>query len=302
MRIGLTAPTMVPSSRVVDFVGKAEQDGFSSVWFPGGGGWDPLPAIGIAGRETERIELGTAIQQTYLCHPIMMAQRAAAAADVMGRSGFTLGIGPGHAPAVEGIYRESYDHAGSHTESYTRILTGLLAGEEVNVESDEVSAAGGVRLAGGAQDVPVLVAALGPRLLRVAGEASAGTILWMANAASIRDHVAPRITAASSAAPRIVAGLPVAVHDDVDEARDVAGTVFANYGELVNYQRILAAGGIDGPSAAAIVGDEASVAAQIEELFAAGATDVWAGMFPVGEDRRGSLGRTRALLAELANS
>ena len=148
------------------------------------------------------------------------------------------------------------------------------------------------------------MSALAPRLLRVAGELTDGTILWMANARSIDTHVAPRIQAAAAAAgrptPRIVAGLPVAVHDDVAEARETAAQLFAGYGVLPNYRRILDIGGAAGPADAAIVGDEASVTAQIEALFDAGTTDVWAAPFPVGDDRSASRHRTRSLLKELA--
>lgn len=301
MRLGITCGGGTPTDRVVDIVTKAEADGFSSVWFPGGGGADSLPSMAVAGRATERIELGTAIQQTYLCHPILAAQRAAAVVDAMGRPGFTFGLGPGHRPHIEGVYREDYDHVGQHTDEYIEIVTRLLAGGKVDVRGDQVSAAGGVQLGPVAHEVPVLVAALGPRLLKIAGEKSQGTILWMANAASIRDHVAPHLSAAASTGGgRIVAGLPVCVTDDVDEARSVAASVFAGYGTLVNYQRILAAGGISSPAEAAIIGDEASVAAQLEELVDAGATDIWAAAFPAGDDRKASLTRTRSLLAELA--
>jgi len=136
----------------------------------------------------------------------------------------------------------------------------------------------------------------------VAGERADGTILWMANARAIESHVAPRITraAAGRPAPRIVAGLPVAVHDDADEARAAAAEQFTVYGSLPNYQRILAHGGISSPPEAALVGNEAEVSRQVEALFAAGATDVWAAPFAVGDDHSGSRRRTRALLAELA--
>ncbi len=300
MRLGITCGGGTPTDRVIDTVTRAEEDGFHSVWFPGGGGADALPSMAAAGRATERIELGTAIQQTYLCHPILAAQRAAAVADAMGRPGFTLGLGPGHRPHIEGVYREDYDHVGQHTEEYLDIVSGLLAGESVDVRGDEVSAAGGVQLPSVPHHVPVLVAALGPRLLRIAGHRAQGTILWMANAASIRDHVAPRIQAAADGQTRIVAGLPVCVTDDVDAGREVAGTAFHAYGTLVNYQRILAAGGITSPAEAAIVGDEESVTAQLDELVDAGATDIWTAAFPVGDDRKASLTRTHRLLKELA--
>jgi alkanesulfonate monooxygenase SsuD/methylene tetrahydromethanopterin reductase-like flavin-dependent oxidoreductase (luciferase family) len=103
-------------------------------------------------------------------------------------------------------------------------------------------------------------------------------------------------------APRIVAGLPVAVHDNVAEARSVAARQFAAYGHLPNYQRILSHGGITAPAEAAIVGDEDSVARQVLALFEAGATDVWAAPFPVGDDAPASRARTRALLASLARN
>ena len=72
------------------------------------------------------------------------------------------------------------------------------------------------------------------------------------------------------------------------------------YGQLPNYTRILDRGGVAGPADAAIVGDEASVTAQLEALFAAGATDYWAAILPVGDDRSASRQRTRSLLKELA--
>ena len=94
-----------------------------------------------------------------------------------------------------------------------------------------------------------------------------------------------------------MAGLPVAVHDNVDEARETAAKQFAIYGMLPNYRRILDHGGAEGPADAAIIGDEAAVTAQIEAMFAAGATDMWAAIFPVGDDREGSRLRTRDVAA-----
>jgi alkanesulfonate monooxygenase SsuD/methylene tetrahydromethanopterin reductase-like flavin-dependent oxidoreductase (luciferase family) len=126
----------------------------------------------------------------------------------------------------------------------------------------------------------------------------------MANAKAVESHVVPLINKAAADAgrpsPRVVAGLPVAVHDDVAEARSTAAEQFALYGQLPNYQRILERGDVSSPADAAIVGDEASVTAQIEALFEAGATDLWAAPFPVGEDKSASRARTRELLKALA--
>jgi F420-dependent oxidoreductase-like protein len=261
--------------------------------------------MALAGRATTAIELGTSVLVTYACHPVLQATRALAAASAMGRPGLTLGMGPSHQPVIEGMLGLSYAGVGAHTEEYIDILAPLARGDEVHHRGEHFH----VDLPGAgapAQPISVMVSALAPRLLRVAGEQADGTILWMGNARAVESHVRPRITAAAEAAgrpaPRIVAGLPVAVHDDVDEARATAAASFAMYGTLPNYQRILAAGGAAGPGDAAIVGNEASVTAQIEALFAAGATDVWAAPFPVGDDRSASRRRTRDLLKELATA
>jgi F420-dependent oxidoreductase-like protein len=278
----------------------AERDGFSTLWYSSGAGGDPLVQVALAGRATTSIELGTAVLPTYPCHPLLLAHRAVSVAGAMGRPGLTLGVGPSHAPVVEGMYGYRYDRPGRHTEEYTRILVAALSGERVDVDGSLLSAHGQVPPP--VAPIPVLVSALAARLLRVAGELAAGTVTWMANARAVESHVAPRIRAAAGAAsPRIVVGLPVAVHDDVGEAREEAAKQYGFYGALPNYRRILDVGGLDGPADAALVGDENAVTAHVQALFDAGATDVWAAPFGVG-DARASRARTRALLGALARS
>ncbi len=306
MKIGLNGAASTVE-RMIDAAVAAEAEGFSTLWYPSAVAGDPLVAIALAGRATTSLELGTSVLQTYTSHPALMANRAVSVVSGMGRPGFALGIGPSHEPVIAGSFGTSYDHPGRHTEEYVTILCALLRGEAVEFHGEEYDVRLGA-LAGTADvQVPVLVAALGPRLLRVAGAIADGTILWMANAKAIATHVAPRIRAAADAAgrdrpTRVVAGLPVAVHDDVDEAREIAAKQFAMYGVLPNYKRMIERGGVDGPGDAAIVGDESAVTAQIEAILDAGATDMWAAIFPVGDDREGSRNRTRALLGELARS
>jgi F420-dependent oxidoreductase-like protein len=304
MRIGLVALGS-RTDQVVAQAQRAEADGFATLWFTGAVPGDPFVPMTLAARATTSIEVGTAVQQTYAAHPLLQAARAIGAAEAIGTSGrFTLGVGPSHRPAIEGRLGLSYDTPGRHTDEYVQILTALLRGEQVAFAGQEFTVNAGPLPLPEGLEVPVLVAALGPRLLRVAGQYTAGTIPWMANAQSIETHIAPLVRKAAAEAgrpaPRIAAGLPVAVHDDVAEARAAAAEQFANYGLLPNYQRILAHGGVSGPAEAAIVGDEASVTRQIEGLFEAGATDVWLPPFPVGPDRSASRARTRALLKELA--
>jgi F420-dependent oxidoreductase-like protein len=306
MRIGLPGGGKTVD-QMIQQAERAEAEGFTSLWYASAVAGDPMTAIAFAGRATSAIELGTSVLQSYTCHPTLQASRAAAVVAGMGwPDRFTLGIGPSHQPVIDGMHGMSYATPGRHTEEYVQILATLLRGQPVSFRGEEYTVnAGPPDLLDGAE-IPVLVAALGPRLLRVAGAHAAGTILWMANATAIVRHVGPLITQAAQdagrPAPRIVAGLPVAVHDNLDEAREAAAQQFAMYGTLPNYQRILAHGGANGPAAAAIVGNEASVRKQIEALFQAGATDVWAAPFAVGADRSRSRQRTRELLVELANS
>lgn len=307
MRIGLTGGGTT-ADRIVNQAKRAEEAGFTSMWYPGAvGGGDPLPVMTLAGRATESIELGTAVLPTYTCHPSLMASRVNAVVQAIGAPGrVTLGVGPSHGVVIEDRLGLSYASPGRHTDEYVQVLTALLRGEPVSFAGAEFRVeAGPVPLLDGSE-IPVLVGALGPRLLRVAGTYAAGTILWMANARAIETHVAPVIRKAAAdagrPAPRIVAGLPVAVHDNVAEARSVAARQFAIYGQLPNYQRILSHGGVTGPDEAVFVGDEDRVTAQIVALFEAGATDVWAAPFPVGDDPAASRARTRALLTALAQS
>jgi F420-dependent oxidoreductase-like protein len=301
MRIGLTARGTT-ADQLVEHAQWAEGQGFTTVWYASVTGGDPLAAMALAGRATSRIELGTAVLQTYPCHPLLQANRVASVVDAMGRPGFTLGIGPSHEKWVTMLYGMSFDNPGRSTEEYVQILTTLLRGEGVDVTGEDWSchAPTGVTPA---HRVPVLVSAMGPRMLKVAGALADGTITYLAAPKLLETRIVPQISEAASAAgrpaPRIVAGLPVAVHDDITEAREAGTRYSAMFGELPIYKRVMNEGGFEGFGGIAVVGDEQAVAAQIRAIVAAGASDVWAGVFPVGDDPTASLRRTTDLLATL---
>lgn len=247
MRIGISGGGATVDRAVVQAT-EAEAAGFTSLWYPGSMFGDPLVGMALAGRATSSIEIGVAVLQTYACHPVLQATRLVSVSTAIGR-GITVGIGPSHDVAIERMGL-SYANAGRHTEEYMRVLAPLLRGQDVDFEGEDFR----VHAAGMATPAPVsvLLGALGPRLLRVAGEIADGTILWMTNARAIETHVVPRIRAAAESAgrpdPRVVAGLPVAVHDDVDEARAAAAEQFVRYANLPNYKQSLARGGIAEPS------------------------------------------------------
>jgi F420-dependent oxidoreductase-like protein len=303
VQIGLTGGG-ASADKVVAQAKQAEAAGFTSLWYASVVTGDPLVAMAIAGRETARIELGTAVLQTYPCHPLLQASRVASVVDAMRRPGFTLGIGPSHEPLIRGAFGLSYDHPGRSTEEYVRILATVLRGEQLDFDGADWSAHTAA-ITPTARSVPVLVAALGPRLLRVAGELADGAVLWMAPPRAIEEHIAPKLlvaaTRAGRPAPRIVAGLPVVVHDDVAEARAAITASATMYAGMANYQRILEVGGASSVGDAAIVGDERSVRAQLQGLLDAGATDIWASVVRVGHDKARSVRRTTELLAELVS-
>jgi 5,10-methylenetetrahydromethanopterin reductase len=196
------------------------------------------------------------------------------------------------------MYGYDYGQPIRHMREYLAVLLPLLNGQQADVAGTTVSAHIGLSTPG-AGTVPVLLAALGEQMLRLAGEQAGGTILWMTGPATVRDHIVPAITAAASSAgrpaPRVVCILPVCVTDDPDSARERAGRLFQGYGQLPSYRAMLDREGAAGAADLAIVGDEAAVASQIRALAGIGVTDFVAGEYGRGEDAA----RTRALLRSL---
>lgn len=304
MRIGLTASAVTVEAAVRQVV-QAEADGFASMWFSSPLLGDPVAGMVVAGRATSSIELGTAVLQTYTAHPVLQSNRFAAAANAVGVPGrFTLGVGPSHRPAVEALGYD-YDAVVEHTDEYLQVAAPLLAGESVKVKGTQIRGFGKPPSRPGDQPIPVLLGALGPRLLDVAGARAAGTVTWLANTRAIERFVAPRINQAAAEAgrpaPRIVVGLPVGVHDDLGQARAAVAQQLSFYGSMSNYQRIMRRGAATGPEDVALLGDESSVTEQIAALFAAGATDLWAAPITIDGSPE-SKARAYSLLATLARS
>ena len=301
MRIGTALPQpQDPSALNVlrDALLMAVDDGFSSAWMAHIFGLDALTALAVAGHGIAGLEIGTAVVPTYPRHPAALAQQALTAALALDGQ-LTLGIGLSHKIVIEDMYGHSFEAPAGHMSEYLSILLPLLDGQPADFDGATMRAHLGLstpRLG----RVPVLLAAMGPRLLRLAGERTAGTLLWMTGPATIRDYIAPTITAAAQSAgrpaPRIVCNLPVCVTDDPDAARARASKGFQIYGELPSYRAMLDREGAAGPADVAIVGGEDSVANQVAALADCGVTDFVATEFAKGDDKQ----RTRELLKTLA--
>jgi len=314
MRIGVGIGGIFGQSAGLDSqlqeIQAAEHDGFDAVLVPHIRGWDALTLIALAGQRTKRIEMMTGVVPVYTRHPALMAQQAltAQAATLGARDGeprgrLTLGIGLAHPETVAGWWGLSYDRPARYMREYLAVLLPLLRNKTVSFRGDVHRAAVSLEFPG----VPapsVLLAALAPAMLQMAGAIADGTITWMVGRAALTAHIVPHIRRAAEQAgrptPRIAVSLPVAVTDDPQAARRTVAQRFKRYGELINYRRVLDIGGAAGPEDVAVIGNETSVESQIHDLGAAGATDLVAAVTPVGPDPAASAARTRALLRKLA--
>lgn len=282
----------------------ADDAGLATGWLPHiPWSLDALTAATVAASAASRLELATAVVPTYPRHPLALAQQALSAQAVCGGR-LTLGIGPSHPVVIESMFGLGYDHPARHVASVLDVLDAAFAGTgRVDVENDDFRVHSLLDVPGAAP-TPVLVSALGPLMLRLAGSRTDGTILWMADEHAVGGHVVPRLAAAARDAgrptPRVVAGLGVAVCDDADAGRREAARRFAVYGQLPTYRRMLDRGATGEPADVCVIGDEAAVTARLRSYRDAGVTDLAATVFPVGEDPAASRQRTRALLAELA--
>jgi 5,10-methylenetetrahydromethanopterin reductase len=303
MRIGTMAADTSGDqalAKLADQLRQAADDGFASFWMSNIFGLEALTSLAVAGSQVPGIELGTAVVPTYPRHPAVLAQQALTVALAVGPGRLALGIGLSHKIVIEDMYGYSFDRPARHMREYLSVLMPLLDGTPVSVDGGTLSAHIGLSTPRSGR-VPVLLAAMAPRMLQLAGEQTDGTVLWMTGPATVRDYVAPAISAAATAAgrpgPRIVCMLPVCVTNDPAAARAGADNELAIYGQLPSYRAMLDREGAAGPGDVAIVGDEDAVAAQILALADAGVTDFIAADIAHGQDRERTRNVLKALIA-----
>ena len=224
MRIGPFIGTMGAAGTLqgqVQQVTDAESDGFDSFWTPQIFGVDALTMLALAGQKTQTIEVGTAVVPTYPRHPTALAQQALTTQAATGGR-LLLGIGLSHKPIVEGRWGMSFRSPAQHMEEYLTILQSLMETGSVEFRGEHFTVSGTIqRMA----ELPptVCIAALGPRMLHLAGSRAGGTITWMVGPRTLDSHITPRISAAADEAgrpsPRVCVGLPVCVSDDTGRRR-----------------------------------------------------------------------------------
>ncbi len=290
MRTGVMA-TQINEGTIDDVVGEvrqAESDGFDAYWSSQIFSHDALTALAVAGREVPRIELGTAVVPTYPRHPMAMAQQALTVNAATGGR-LCLGIGLSHKIVIENMMGMSFDKPVRHLREYLSVLGPLLHGEAVGFNGDDYRVNGAVTIAG-ATAPSVVVAALGPQMLKVAGALADGTLTWCVGPTTLTELTIPTINAAADEAgrpsPRVIAALPVCVTDDFGGAHERAAEVFAVYGQLPSYRAMLDREGVDGPADIAIIGGSEQVLERIGQLADIGVTDFVPASFGGTADER----------------
>jgi 5,10-methylenetetrahydromethanopterin reductase len=307
MRIGLMLNEPGPDSpdpigNVTAVIAAAKDDGFSSIFMPQIFGLDTLTTFTAAGSRVENIELVAAVMPIYTRHPLAMAQQALTTQAAVGGR-LTLGVGLSHGFIVEHMFGLPFSKPVRFMDEYLDALLPLLAERKADVAGEVVRMNAAIS-APAPHSVPVMLAALAPRMLKLAGARTDGTILAWTGPATVRDHVAPIITSAAEAAgrpvPRIASMLPVCVTDDVPGARERAAKVFAHYGQLPSYRAMLDREGAATVGDVAIVGSRGEATDAIAAHAAIGVTDFVISEFGTPDENAVTREVVRSLTRELA--
>lgn len=289
----------------------AEEAGLATAWVPQiPDEFDALTAAAVVGAETSRIEIGTAVVPVQPRHPIALAQQALSVQAVcQGR--LALGLGVSHHWIIDEMLGLPYERPAATMRAHLDVLDQALRGPgPVDVENEAFRVHNPLDVTDIAP-TPVLLAALGPVMLRLAGERADGTILWLADERAIASHIAPRITRAAEAAgrpaPRIVAGIPVCLCRDqeVDAAVERTNRILSEAEVSPNYQRLLDHGDASDVGDILAAGSGTAIEKRLRAFADAGVTDVSVRVVPLGHGRDellASARRTRELIGSLAPS
>lgn len=283
MTIGLGARGEATVPGLVSRAQELEAAGFHGVWMPTAFGFDALTALAAVAGQTTRVELGTAVVPTFPRHPVVMAQQALTVQSMAGGR-FTLGIGLSHKVMMEDALGIPYEHPAKHMAEYLAVLAPLLRGEAANFQGETYSV--NTPMTVSAPPVQLLVAAMGPAMLKLAGKFADGTITSWVGPKTLAGHIVPTIAAAAAKVgrptPRIAVGLPIVLTKDVDAARAQLAQQVAWYNSLPSYRAMLDREGVDGPADIALIGDELALDTALARLKEAGATDFLAQLISVG--------------------
>jgi len=278
-----------PLEKTLERAAGLRERGFTRMWSSQIFGPDTLTVFAVVGREYRDLDLGTAVVPIQTRHPTMLAAQARTVQEAIGGR-LSLGIGLSHKAVVEGMWGISFERPARYMSEYLDALAPMLRGERVNVKGERVSATTIGALGPGDVRTPgLLVAALAPKMLEMAGTLTDGTLTWMTGVQTIATHVVPTINAAAAAAgrptPRVVCSLPISVTGDVAETKTKVNERLAIYGTLPSYRAMLDREGAEGPADVGLFGTRDQVLDRLHELAEAGVTEFSASMTGEVDDR-----------------
>ena len=270
--------------------------GFDSLWISHANAVDPIVALACTSDDSAGLaEVGTSVVPLYGRHPIGLAQLARTAQSALGGR-FTLGIGAASRQAVAASMGLAWDHPLAYTRDFIAGLQPLLAGQQADVDGDAVTTHAALSIT--AADTPILLAALGPRMLELAGREAQGTTVGQCGPRTIATHIAPTLRAAADAAgrpaPRIMALIRLCVTDDHAGAYALAGETAARYRTVPSYATVQDMEGLDDPAELHLIGTWEHVLAGLTRYAEAGVTDF---RLEIAAHDRASRDLTRAALA-----
>ena len=284
---------------IVSTARRVEQAGVDDVWMANIFSHDAISTLALVGREVPRIGLGTAVTPTYPRHPVAIAQQALTTAAASGNR-FTLGIGLSHKLVIEDMFGLSYDKPAHHMREYLSVLMPLVRGETATFEGEQYRVANVALDVPDAQRLPVVIAALGPVMLKLAGELADGTNTWMVGPRTMESHIIARLRDAAGAAGGpdllVVGGFPIVLTDKPDDARAKIAENLTIYGQLPSYRAMLDREGVDGPADIAIAGDENALRGELKRLEDMGVTHFNAAIAATDD---GAFDRTLEFLASI---
>lgn len=305
MRIGWNGTGVVGHASIESVkkdLHRASASGYQSYWLADHptGGFDALTALAVAGQGAGTMEIGTAVIPTFPRNPMALAGQALTVAQAVDGP-FCLGIGLSHETMMKDL-GIPFEKPIRHMREYLSILVPLVTEGEVEFEGQLLSCRAKI-FKREMPEISVVVAALGPQALKVAGELSAGTTLAWVGPKTIREHIAPRISEAAAnvgrPAPRIIATLPVCVTNDAKARRESISRNFSNYAELPSYQAMFEREGASGPGDVAIVGSREEVTESLAVMAQAGTTDFGATIYAENPDEKAE---TMAFLSDFASA
>ncbi len=227
---------------------KAEELGYDACGFPHIAGRDAMATLAAIGPKTQRMRLATGIVPIYTRSPVTMAQEAGLINEAVGGR-FMLGIGTGHQALVESWHGTPFTKPLTAMRDYLTIVRGAIRDANVTHQGEVFRASFGFLGFQPQPDMKILVGALGPKMLQLAGELADGVVLWMSTPTHVRDVVLPNVRIGAERAGRdplkleVFACLFAAPGPDRASARDAIRRQLFPYLQLPSYRNTIAASG-----------------------------------------------------------